>query len=57
MADAAWLGRYVVFWGVKSGSLKVNGDLDFDFINVSVNINNSIDFLLINFRLRKLSSP
>lgn len=52
----AWLGRYV-FWGVKSDSLEVNGDFDFDFTNVSFSINNSIDFLLINLRVRELSSP
>lgn len=40
----AWLDRCVIFWGVKSDSLEVSGD--FDFINVSFNIKNSIYFLL-----------
>lgn len=49
----AWLGQSIIFWGVKCDSLEG----DFNFTNVSFNINNSIDFFLINFRVRELSSP
>lgn len=49
-----WLGGYIIFWRVKFHSLEVNGD--FDFTNFNFNNNNSIDFLLIGFSVRELSS-
>lgn len=54
MAHTEWLGGYIIFWRVKFHSLEVNGD--FDFTNFSFDVNNSIDFLLIGFRVRELSS-